>query len=467
MHFNLKSEINDGPGTCNFLIGDTDRDGKPECIFSKHDHTARKERLMIYEFNEFSWQNVFYGDTGFMVLTLGLLDGDSLYDLWLQHYDTLCMFESPTPYSFPTQKVWTSPFGHVYSLNWLLDIADMDNDGKIDIVDAGEGPFSRNNLCIYENNGDNSFDLVFYDTILPIYASKPTLGDFDGDGKMEIAISNGDAHAFVIENTGDNSYSLSWDRSLSSFIGNIPVCDCYDVLSGPDMDGDGKKEIVFHASTFEFERGRWREDLFILESDGDNSYYLSWYDSLPGYSLTYGNTPLGHNYLTSTIADIDGDSVPELLLSVAHKVYILKASSDDDYQLVGEIYLTPLVGASMDDDFSALQVLSYDIDLNGLEEIVIAISYFDNSGFSHRKTLIFEKGIDLQWIYPNSTDTLTANSTITLKWKILDHYAVDSCFIFLSSPYNPQNKQLIFSGSPSDSSFSWTCLLYTSDAADE
>ena len=458
MHFNLKSQINDGPGAGNLLIGDTDRDGKPELIF----YSCLQEcGVNIYEFDGGTWENTYSIGTGFLpVYGLGLLDSDSLYDLWLQHYDTLCLFESPTPYSFPIQKVWTSPYNGTYNFHYQMDMKDMDNDGKIDIVDAGEGPFSTYNLCIYENNGDNSFDIVFYDTTLIVWGSRPALCDYDGDGKMEIAIGTLENHALFIENTGDNSYELCWEMPLSSLIDSVPVGYLLDVFacpdSLPDMDGDGKREVVFHPkSTSAVNPCQWREDVVILEADGDNSYRLSWYDSLPGYSWS-GSWPPGHNLLRSTIADIDGDTTPEILLSVAHKVYILKATSNDNYQLAGEIYLTPLVGAPMDEYMDELYITAWDLDNNGLNEIITGIVYEDNQHHSHKKILIFEKGIDLQWIYPNSTDTLTANSSITLKWNILDHYAVDSCFIFLSSPYNPQNKQLIFSGSPSDTSFTWT-----------
>lgn len=69
--------------------------------------------------------------------------------------------------------------------NSCVDFADLNNDGRLDIVLAGEGNGAANLTVIALNKGDNSFDID--DTALEGFRSGAVvrLGDYDNDGALD------------------------------------------------------------------------------------------------------------------------------------------------------------------------------------------------------------------------------------------------------------------------------------------
>jgi outer membrane protein assembly factor BamB len=116
-------------------------------------------------------------------------------------------------------------------------LADIDGDGKIEVVIGS----NANKLYVFEGQGDaqgNAKIKYIHETGYYIESS-PTLGDIDGDGKIEIVVGSHDAHLYVLEAIpGQQQLRVEWKYSPPS--ANI-------FFSSPtlaDIDDDGLLEIV-------------------------------------------------------------------------------------------------------------------------------------------------------------------------------------------------------------------------------
>ena len=244
-------------------------------------------------------QNLAAGN-GPVKIVIADLDGDgkpdlvvaNTYDHTVWIYQNLSTNGSLTAASFAAPVVLATPAGS--ESPYYVDVADLDGDGKLDIIASDYGD---NLISIYRNISTpgslttNSFaarvDLATGTTPIGI-----AIRDLDGDGKPEI----------VTANNGDNSISIFQNIST---IGNIAFTPRFIATGGGplnvaigDLDGDGKP------------------DLAVTGNSGFISLFRN--NGTPGNIGT--NTfdtrvdlPAQNNSVTVLIGDLDGDGKPELI----------------------------------------------------------------------------------------------------------------------------------------------------------
>ncbi len=112
-------------------------------------------------------------------------------------------------------------------------LADMNNDGFLDIVQAG----TNGGLYVYRNNGFLvvPWNNIRYSSYLSgASESSPVVADINGDGLPDVVMGGEDARLYALSNNG--SLLPGFPIVLAGEIRGTPaVCDC---------DGDGKTEIV-------------------------------------------------------------------------------------------------------------------------------------------------------------------------------------------------------------------------------
>jgi len=179
----------------------------------------------------------------------------------------------------------------------------------------------------------------------------------------------------IWECTGNNMYQEIIYQQLPT----LNIKDCFSV---PDADLDGKMEFIV--------KGYWvygTIDAFIFEATGDNTYEIIKTFTLPGGDYYGGYSDAG---------DVDGDSIPEIVLEARQNVFIIKSADNDSFY----------VWDTLPGHASGSCVRIFDIDDNGLAEIVISgndetrIYEYDAGGIEQTALRLLPNALRLE-VYPN------------------------------------------------------------------
>lgn len=172
-----------------------------------------------------------------------------------------------------------------------LDLGDINNDGLNDIVIA-DGQNSSNNLSILIQQPDHSFGpAVNYKTGENTSSNGVGIGDFNSDGKQDVALSIGgnSSSAKIAIFKQNNSGSLESPELLRSY--DIP-----QNIIVSDIDGNGREDIVV------LHRGWFALGVYLQQTDGS---------MLPEqrYPFIYGGT----NTQSVAVGDINGDGKNDIV----------------------------------------------------------------------------------------------------------------------------------------------------------
>ncbi|MEO8376239.1 MAG: VCBS repeat-containing protein [Candidatus Sumerlaeota bacterium] len=237
----------------------------------------------------------------------------------------MAVFSAAIGHASPTfVQSWQDPVDDIFS-NFRTSVSDVslvagvdtDGDGKKEIIyTRADWDLSLCELYIYENDGPDSFTLVYSDVInnfgsqqfSTFVASK--VADVDNDGKQEIWITFGDPSAggdpeiYVYENTGDNSWGLGQTAAdneyTQSFTGEDTVDTEFNDIAIGDVDNDGTVEIVVTDDE--------GNEVKVLTVNGDIGAGATM--SVEA-DMAY---PTGESPFPLTIDDFDGDGRKEILV---------------------------------------------------------------------------------------------------------------------------------------------------------
>jgi hypothetical protein len=335
-------------------FGDSDHDGRIETalyIRENNDFTCR-----IYETpGDHTYSEVRQGP-GLIPYGLGDGDGDGLADLMGQVGTRLYVYESSAPDGHPDHLAWQS--ADMPNVVGYAAFADVDADGRKEILHTRNAFSGPSYLMIFENLADNQYVLVYQEVVDLNGAGGPkAVADFDGDGNLEIATSSINGRVVVFENQGDNLYSVTFSTNLGTF-------NAYAASVGHDMDGNGKPEFVIGGSS-----STTGYVTTIYESVADNLY-------IPVKTITVMNGFFGVPF--NATGDLDGDDVDELVIETAYDLHVYKAEGVGSYVEIATVpQPTNLLNG----------VICADGDRDGIDEI-----YWEaDGGLGDPPTLIYER----------------------------------------------------------------------------
>lgn len=228
-------------------IEDVDDDGDLDILLSVKD--TNDEFIADVYFNDGNANFTASGSTVFIPIEFGSLafidvenDGDA--DVIIsgnQENDTastlLYLNDGSGNYSVDTNTVFEQ-------LNADdIDVADTDNDGDLDILMSGTTDAFDVRTILYLNNGDGQFTELTTSGLQETFAGTNAIADLDNDGDQDIVIIGSqdgglpNIFNFVYENLGNNEFELV------DMIGGEYLAAC--VVD--DFNGDGLADIIIQG----------------------------------------------------------------------------------------------------------------------------------------------------------------------------------------------------------------------------
>jgi hypothetical protein len=187
-----------------------------------------------------------------------------------------------------------------------LAVGDFNGDGKLDlaVVDGSDGSTTGQTVEVSLGKSDGTFQPgVRYTTGLsPIGV---TVGDFNGDGKLDLAVTNSDSDTLsILLGNGDGTF-----RSAV----NYPTAYYPEFIAAAELSGDGKTDLVVLNSSV--------NSVSIFLGNGDGTF-------APRRDMAVGQAPQG-----LAIADFNGDGKLDLVIanSLDNDLYVLLGVGDGTF----------------------------------------------------------------------------------------------------------------------------------------
>ena len=179
-----------------------------------------------------------------------------------------------------------------------LAVADFDGDGKLDLA---VGSAASNSVQILSGRGNGLF-FVSRSVSVGINPVSLALGDFNSDGRTDIAVANGGS-PFVSMLIGDGRGNFQ--RASDVYTGSALVS-----IAASDFNNDGRLDLAVLASSGA------ASPVIILLGHGDATFgqvqrFPVGGSPLP-YPLSFGSTPAG----LIAIADLNTDGVQDLAVAL-------------------------------------------------------------------------------------------------------------------------------------------------------
>lgn len=183
-----------------------------------------------------------------------------------------------------------------------VSCGDLDGDGKPEVIITNN---AGNSISVFPNNSSPGVISLGSKVTYTMYAGPvgTTLGDFDLDGKLDIAVVTYGGNQVLIYKNTSTVGSLSFSQVTSFFTYNFPT-----QIRAADLNGDGKPELAVFSESFE---------TISVFKNVSNATAISF-----GADAWYTTT---HIYGEQEVADFNGDGKPDMVVGAERRgIGILK-----------------------------------------------------------------------------------------------------------------------------------------------
>jgi hypothetical protein len=306
------------------------------------------------------------------------LNGDGILDVAATDYNTneLTVYLATSATTYASGVTYTTPDGYWDACS--LTAGDLTGDGKPEIVNANCGD---NNLTIFVNNGDGSFQTGVYNAAatgtsggekIDVNPAAVSIADVNGDGKADLISTNqSSADITVLLGNGDGTVQVPYVGYTVG--GNYPRTQA--IIA--DFNGDGLPDILIPDDAF---------SLAYLKGYGDGTFHAAVNYYIPttdgGYTNGFGVAS----------GDFNGDGYPDIV-----------AGNDGDNTVGVVVFLSR-------PDGSLQPGVNYNSTSSNGNLLFVAVADFNQDGKLDIAAVDYVNGI-VQIFNGNGDGTFTTGST--------------------------------------------------------
>jgi hypothetical protein len=192
---------------------------------------------------------------------------------------------------------------------WSVATGDFNGDGKPDLAVANYGcplcqPPVNGSVSVLLGNGDGTFQL-WVNVFAGPNPQSVVAGDFNGDGKADLAVANnGSTNIAVLLGNGDATFQTP----VSYGVGGAPAFLAPGVFAPGDLNGDGKLDLAVANSG----------GVSVLLGNGDGTFQAA--------------ASYGPGASSVAVGDFNGDSKPDLAVTSGGGVSVLLGNGNGTFQ---------------------------------------------------------------------------------------------------------------------------------------
>ena len=231
-----------------------------------------------------------------------------------------------------------------------LAVGDLRHVGKMDIV---VGCQSSGGVNVFLSNGNGTFKAAKNYNV-PAGVDDIAVGDFNGDGKLDVAVTNAGTTGMVSILPGSGTGTLKAAVAFGTNFGPT-------ALAAADFNGDGKLDLVTANSGSPF--GTPTGNISVLLSNGK-----SLFDARSTYAVGTSSSD-AHSIAAG---DINGDKKPDLVLAISseNQISVLMNKGNGTFK--------PFVPYT--DPYGPLSVVTGDFNNDHLIDVAVLNANTDSSG---------------------------------------------------------------------------------------
>jgi len=161
-----------------------------------------------------------------------------------------------------------------------VEVRDFNNDGKPDLI-----AFEPNSISVLLGNGDGTFQEPAIITVPPAQISAMGIGDFNHDGKLDVAATEqfgSQSSVQILLGNGDGTFA---------YFGSYPLSDPV-AIAVADLNHDGNVDLAVANNA--------SGNISVLLGNGDGSFQTA-----VDYPTSFP--------LWAVVADFNGDGIPDLV----------------------------------------------------------------------------------------------------------------------------------------------------------